>query len=223
MNGKHRPPPTRFGGPSPLPAGRTGAAQMKQAALHRPPGVRYGTLAPATIQPKLSAPPIQRAQPRVIQRAAEAVRSINLSTASIGADYQELMRIWFSYSPSDGQNFGASVTKYFKIATALGIAAYTTDNHASGGSGGPGEGQKAQEEKAHYEAWLATHKATLDAVQIVAAPAAKPKFAVSDEMKQQHAVKKATHKAEVKVNKHQAFHDDPKNRGKRCGQCGKTV
>ena len=180
-----------------------------------PPPVRYGASPmnappPATglLQRKLvaSAPPTPRAMPGLVVQCMQM--TVNLSTTVMSPEYQELMRIWFSYSRDDGYNYGAQVTKDFKIATKLGIAAYNTDNHASDGSGGPGEGQKALEERGNYLNWRKIHEGQLDSVTIASGGGKKEKYHVTQEEIKIHSDNKQKNKRATATSKHDQYHSD---------------
>ena len=199
------------------PALEAEADRLAQRAALAPPRPR----APSAPAPTPRFPSAQAALPHrlmplpmasgVVQRAdadAGATVRVKLGGITMSGDYQSLMRIWFSYSRSDGQNFGDAVIRDFKIATHLGIAPYTTDNHASDNPGGPGDGQKAREEHDHYDAWRLLHAGRLDAVEILPEGGGKRSTGahISAETKQKQVDRKDQKAATAERSKHVQWH-----------------
>lgn len=164
----------------------------------------------------------------VVQRSARD--TVRLGSQSMSPEYAELVQIWFSYSPDDGKNYGDRVARDFKVATYLGIDPYRTDNHASRGAGGPGEGQKAQEERANYLKWRAANSDALDSVDVIedgGGGGGKSGLRHNEEQEKEAAVRKAEKKATKKDAKHTRWHQnqghvqDPGG-GYHCKVCGET-
>jgi hypothetical protein len=159
--------------------------------------------------------------------------TVNFSTTQMSFEFKELMRIWFSYSPDDGKNYGDQVARDFKVATRLGIAPYTTDNHASLPGGG-GEGQKATEERANYQKWRRENAGMLDSVNVTfgGGGKTKTKYIPTEIEVKTHEQNKMIKKKGGAKSKHDQYHGSSNlgpavyietNSGTKCTVCNKFL